>query len=369
VGALCGATMSSDAPGTALLAPLLDPTAAATDDDDTDSAATAEWESIPPRTPQQIALSLLVYAGLTGGAAMSVAAMVLAPMTAIFAMGLLCVANAPYAAVKEWQIGRGPGIIRDMNVKLQEVATRLEEEVTVLGEEVDVLGPEAERAWQAEEQLRSRAAAQGVSATKLVGLVKENAAILVKMRDNLRQRVVQDIIHIVLRSDEDHDGFVNAREAKILALMIRVELAAYDVLFDDNKFLAAIVSCHSSCPKDHTSVTRIIATVSRILPKEQRSGDRNGNGDDDEEDGEDIDMYDMFHMAEEGAPALGGSQGKGVSLLTCDRKKCVRRRKERSVRKKLTWVQVRKEEDDLSVFCSMCRPDARDDDVEKCLSA
>lgn len=41
---------------------------------------------------------------------------------------------------------------------------------------------------------------------KLVDLVKENETILDMMQNNLRQRIVQDVLRIVVMSDTNNDG-------------------------------------------------------------------------------------------------------------------------------------------------------------------
>mmetsp|Transcript_25726 Transcript_25726/g.46611 ORF Transcript_25726/g.46611 Transcript_25726/m.46611 type:complete len:370 (-) Transcript_25726:98-1207(-) len=301
-----------------MMSPLLD------SDDDTsvgsdDSDASSEEETVK-RSPMEKLKSLVVNSGLGGSAALSVGAMVLSPSIAVFAMGGLCVANVPYAAVKEHKIAKIPSL-RSMNNKLRESANALGEQVDVLAEEIDLLGPEADRAAAVEQELKNIAEKQNINVTKLVELVKENGEILALMRDNLRQRVVQDIIAIVTRSDTNNDDSIDRSEAKTLALRIRISLQEYGVVFDTQKFLKAI--------GDEPTVTKVIGMIQKLFPaqKEKKDDDSDSDSDEDSDDDMDDEVYDMFYMAEEEeeGDAHRGSNPRasgigGVSLMTCDKK-------------------------------------------------
>lgn len=274
-----------------LLAPLLSDDESSTDsNDDDDSEASSKFETAK-KSPMQKLKELLVYVGLAAGAAGSVGAMVLYPATILFVSGGICVANIPYAAIKERQIGKIPSL-RAMNNKLREDANNLTEEVDILSEEIDILEPEADRAAAVEEQLRDVCDRQEVNVNKLVDLVKENEVILQKMRDNLRQRIVQDIITIVVKSDRDNDQTIDRSEAKTLALRIRLSLQEYGVEFNSEKFLKAIGS--------NATVQGVIAIVQKLLPQEERREDYDSDMDSvDSDEEEDDDIYDMFYMAED----------------------------------------------------------------------
>mmetsp|Transcript_25490 Transcript_25490/g.55062 ORF Transcript_25490/g.55062 Transcript_25490/m.55062 type:complete len:192 (-) Transcript_25490:75-650(-) len=126
------------------------------------------------------------------------------------------------------------------------------------------------------------------------------------MRDNLRQRIVQDIIAIVTRSDTDNDDSIDRSEAKTLALRIQLSLQEYGVVFDTQKFMKAI--------GDKPTVQKVIGMVQKLFPaiKQKKDDDDDSDFDSDEESDDDLDdeVYDMFYMAEEGEGA------GGVSLLS-----------------------------------------------------
>jgi len=273
-----------------------------------DDGSDASSESEAHETKAQKMKHLTVYAGLLGGTAVSAAAMAMSPSVSTFVMGGTCAANTPYSMVKERKIGKIPSLRHTIN-KLKDDAAQLEANVDALGGEIDALGPEADRAAAIEEELRSIADTQETNVNRLVELVQENAAILAKMRDNLRERIVQDIISIVVKSDRDNDNSIDLKEATMLSLRIKITLQEYDVLFNEHKFIRAVGEGSSSGGWP-TELAEIIGVVRKVLPQER---DRSDDSDDDMSD-MDGDMYDMFHMAE------GGGES-GVSLMTCDKKK------------------------------------------------
>lgn len=252
--------------------------------------------------------------------------MVLSPALMVFISGGICIANCPYAFYKERELTKIP-TLRSMNNKLREDANRLEENVDELSSEIDILEPEADRAAKIEGQLREIADQQQVNVDKLVELVKENEIVLAEMRvssvksiervpfhpahhrpannllqlficqNNLRKRIVQDIISIVVKSDKDNDQKIDNQEAKELALKIRLQLQEYDVDFDSQKFIKVIA-------KD-PSVPGVIAIVQKLLPAEEKkkevkvdssrnNADYMTDSDEDSEDEEESEMYGKF---------------------------------------------------------------------------
>lgn len=304
---IAGKVASKKAEG--MLAPLLDSDDESCTTSHEGSDASSRVETVK-KSPMEKLKSLVVYAGLGGGAVLSVGAMVLAPATVVFVAGGLCIANVPYSAYKERQMGKIPSL-RSMNNKLREDANNLTEQVDILSEEIDLLEPEADKAAEVEKKLQSIAEQQNFNVNKLVELVKENGEILAHMRANLRQRIVQDIIAIVVKSDRDNDNSIDKSEAKTLALRIRLSLQEYGVVFDIEKFLKAI--------GDGPTVQSVIGIVQKLLPSNKEEEDGDDSDSDEESDDE---MYDMFYMAEEEGEGSSAnvSFGGGVSLMTCDKK-------------------------------------------------
>lgn len=154
---------------------------------------------------------------------------------------------------------------------------------------------------------------------KIIGLVKENEAILKQTRvcsiisniiilfvqcyssllifcflyllkENLRQRIVQDIIKIVVMSDKNNDGRFSKVETKFLVLKLSLQLQEYGVEFDEEKFYRVMAV--------DPSVAQTLTIVKRLIPSLSED-------DESEEDEDDYDTYDMFHMASESS--LSGS--------------------------------------------------------------
>ena len=59
-------------------------------------------------------------------------------------------------------------------------------------------------------------------------------------QENLCQRIVQDVIRIVVKSDKDNDESIDQSKAEILALKIRLQLQEYGIEFDTSKFYKVI---------------------------------------------------------------------------------------------------------------------------------
>merc|ERR1712238_614398 len=88
--------------------------------------------------------------------------------------------------------------------------------------------------------------------------------------------------------------------------MGRISLQEYGVLFDSDKFLRAIGG--------DTTVPAVLAIVQKLLPREQKRG---AGYDSDYDSGEESDMDEEGSRASDGSTITGG---KGVSLMTCDKK-------------------------------------------------
>ena len=245
-------------------------------------------------------LTLIVNVVLVGGAAASVAAMLpgvllFSPSIMMYVAGAITIANAPYAAFKEVRLAKIP-TIRALNNQLRVEATRLEEEVDTLSEEIDAIAPEAERAGAIEEELREIVDRQHFNVDRLIDLVNENEDVLDQMRDNLRKKIVQDIIHIVIKSDVNNDQKFCKVESKMLALKIRIQLQEYGVEFDEMKFYKVM----NVCP----TVPRVIAIVQKLIPGLEQDDASAASSDDEDEDKE---AYDMFRLTSDKSIRMSGS--------------------------------------------------------------
>ncbi len=237
---------------------------------------------------------------LLGGVAASVSSMIpgvllLSPSIIVYAMGAITLANIPYTAFKEVRIAKIP-TIRSLNNELRDDAHRLEAEVDTLVEEIDAISPEAERASAVEEELREIADRQQFNVDMLIDLVNENEAVLEQMRENLRSKICQDIIHIVIKSDVNNDQKFCKVESKMLALKIRIQLQEYGVEFDEMKFYKVMNA--------NPTLSRVIAIVQKLIPDVVVGDDESvtSSGNDDDEDD-----YDMFRLTSDRSLMMTGS--------------------------------------------------------------
>lgn len=76
-------------------------------------------------------------------------------------------------------------------------------------------------------------------------------------QENLRQKVIQDVVMIVIQSEKYSHKIIDRVEAKLLALKISVKLEAYGVTFDDDKFLQAVAL--------NPTLLGVVSTVSRRI--------------------------------------------------------------------------------------------------------
>eukprot|EP00804_Cyclotella_cryptica_P028866 CCRYP_008448-RA/>CCRYP_008448-RA protein AED:0.10 eAED:0.10 QI:197/0.75/0.6/1/1/1/5/183/362 len=270
---------------TGLLEPLLD------DDESTDDEETLEDQmEIEKQSPLQKLKTSAVYVILGAGLAICAAAMLVFITHPCWkhipheSSPRFATLSVPYSAYKEHALSKIP-TLRSLNNALREDANRLSHEVDTLSEEIDLLEPEADRAAAVEEELRDIAERQQFNVDRLVDLVKENGIIIDQMKDNLRRRIVQDVIHIVVSSDRDGDNSISRQEAKALSLQIQIQLETYGVEFDCEKFIKVIGM--------NPTLAKVISIVQKLLPSE------NEEEEDKNEDGLDDDDYDMFYIVED----------------------------------------------------------------------
>ena len=132
-----------------------------------------------------------------------------------------------------------------------------------------------------------------------------------RLQENLRQKVIQDVVAIVLRSEKASNNQVIDRvEAKLLALKIAVKLEAYGITFDEDKFLRAVAL--------HPTLWGVAATVRRLLPPDDGEADDGRSVQSIESDRDDV--YDMFYLSPDAERRRGSrlaariSEGGYVSL-------------------------------------------------------
>eukprot|EP01082_Thalassiosira_pseudonana_P003675 g2863.t1 g2863 contig12:940887-942046(+) len=253
------------------------------------------------------------------GVASSIAAFLVSPAIIVYVAGGMCLANVPVVLYKERKMALLPALRNTVN-ELREMSRTLQGQVDSLQKELDDLNTCAMRQVGfegVENELQELATTQGTNVERLVDLVSENEQILFLMRENLRQKVLQDVISIVVRTDRDNTQRIDKVEAKLLALKITVKLEVYGIFFDQDKFLMAVAL--------NPTLAGVICTIRKLMPEV----DENGNPCDDQSSKSDDsyfldedDMYDMFYMSRDEQRKRGSVMAlraafhgqKGVSL-------------------------------------------------------
>lgn len=255
--------------------------------------------------------ALLVSAG---GALASIASFILVPHIIVYVAGGICLMNFPIVAYKEKKILFLPSRRKEVN-RLEGTANMLKSEGDILEEEIEYLLGHISRFGGVEQELQSFAREQGCTIEGLVNLVRANDATMDSMRENLRQKIVQDVIGITINNDKDSKHRIDRVEAKLLALKITVKLEAYGVVFDEDKFLQAVAL--------NPTLWGVAGTVRKLLPsssssqnnkKEQRgsisssSGSSGDGGSTSTASSNKDDMYDMFYMTREDQQRRGSAR-------------------------------------------------------------
>ncbi|KAL3785592.1 hypothetical protein ACHAWO_006173 [Cyclotella atomus] len=307
--AAAGARHKLNAAGEDFLEPLLANTKAFDSDDDSEeSEESVEFEKQGPIAKLK---TTAIYGILCAGVAVSVLAFVLAPQTLTFVAGAICVANTDITGLNNTSrpCQTFASALRSLNNKLRRDANRLSDEVDALSDEVDALKPEAERAKEVEENLNGITAAQNINVDRLVELVRENGVIIEAMKDNLRKRVVQDIIKIVIDSDKDNDMRISKVESKMMLLKIRIQLQEYGVDFDEAKFYKVL--------SVNPCVSRIISLIRKLVPNLEFESERPSDDESTVDEESDIQaVAEMFTWANDDTVTSDGSRRVSIMAPT-----------------------------------------------------
>lgn len=243
--------------------------------------------------------TVLIVAG--AGAAASLASFALSPAIIVYVAGGICLMNFPMVIYKENKILFLPS--REQEVEqLEDTVELLKQEADLLEDEVEYLLGHASRYAEAEQELQEVALEQGSNVEELVDLIRLNEETMDLMRDHLRQKVIEDVIGIVIRSEKESHQRVDRVEAKLLALKITVKLEAYGITFDEDKFLQSAAM--------NPTLWGVASAVRKLLPPldEEHFDDTSVASDVD-------DVYDMFYMSSGGQQGLGSrSAADRVSL-------------------------------------------------------
>mmetsp|Transcript_22657 Transcript_22657/g.40885 ORF Transcript_22657/g.40885 Transcript_22657/m.40885 type:complete len:287 (+) Transcript_22657:2-862(+) len=252
------------------------------------------------------------------GAIASIASFILVPHTLVYVAGCICLMNFPIVAYKEKKLLFLPSRRKEVN-RLEGTAKMLKSEGDIIEEEIEYLLGHISRFGGVEQELQALAREQGCSIEGLVNLVRVNEATMDSMRENLRQKIVQDVIGILINNDKDSRHRIDRVEAKLLALKITVKLEAYGVVFDEDKFLHAVAL--------NPTLWGVAGTVRKLLPSSSQNNKKEQRGSDSisissSDDGassstatsDKDDIYDMFYMTREDQQRRGSARAAAAAV-------------------------------------------------------
>lgn len=249
-------------------------------------------------TGTQIMKSVMALLVSAAGAAASVWSVMFVPVIIVYVAGGLCMMNFPIVTYKEMKILLLPSRRKAVD-ELEHTMDILKSEAEILEEEIEFLLGHMSHFGEVEEELKELALSQGYKIEELVDLMRVNEETMDLLRENLRQKVIQDVVGIILRSEKQSRHRMDRVEAKLLALKITVKLESYGITFDEDKFLQAVAL--------NPTLWGVAGTVRKLLAQEEDQVDDEStsvsHGDD---------VYDMFYMDQQRRGS--GLEGGRVSL-------------------------------------------------------
>jgi len=211
----------------------------------------------------QLLRSVVAVLIAAAGAAASILTFVYTPVDPlissiwVYIMGGLCLLNSIIMLKNEkFFLFTLPTSSRAV-IELLETRKRLEGEIDSLTEEAEILERNAARCEQAEIELLGIAEAQSSNIDEIVQLVQENEETLDLIRENLREKVVEDVVRVII-NDHDSTQVIDDIEAKSLVSKIEVKMEDHGVVFDEEKCLHAFAM--------NSTIWGAINTVKKLLP-------------------------------------------------------------------------------------------------------
>jgi hypothetical protein len=171
---------------------------------------------IANHTPMEIISG--AFAGLSVGT--SVTAMILAPSTPVFVAGALSSVIGPYAYYQQTKL-TDILALKETHEAVRREVNRLSQENRRLNETVGELSDTIDRLEDVEQALDVITQTQGQSVDAFAQQVKENREILGQMQKNLRANVLQNLLQVVIRSDQDDNMQIEDDEIDDLITRIK----------------------------------------------------------------------------------------------------------------------------------------------------
>mmetsp|Transcript_13941 Transcript_13941/g.29844 ORF Transcript_13941/g.29844 Transcript_13941/m.29844 type:complete len:254 (-) Transcript_13941:246-1007(-) len=183
---------------------------------DSKSKKSKNLKKVSKHTPMEI---------LSGGVAAisvgtSIAAMVINPFAPVFIAGALSSVIGPYAYYQQTKLTNIVAL-KETHEAVKREVDRLQAENVRLNETVGELSDTIDKLEDVEQALDVITQTQGQSVAAFAEQVKENREILGEMQKNLRANVLQNLLQVVIRSDQDDNMQIEEDEIEDLINRIK----------------------------------------------------------------------------------------------------------------------------------------------------
>jgi hypothetical protein len=142
----------------------------------------------------------------------SLAAIIVEQSAVVIVAGILSCVMGPYAYLQQTKL-TDIATLKETAAAVQVEVDRLKLENDRLGKNIDELGNVIDDLQDVEEALEVISKMQGQSVGELEKQVQENKEILSKMKQGTKGRVIQNLISIIYRGDENADDMICEDEA------------------------------------------------------------------------------------------------------------------------------------------------------------
>ncbi|KAL7539393.1 hypothetical protein ACHAXR_009244 [Thalassiosira sp. AJA248-18] len=250
--------------------------------------------------PQIFKSSLAALIAVAGAAASILCFVIYIPAPAddliysifVYIMAAICLLNSCIMLRNEKKILFTLPASRSSVIDLYCTKKHLKGQINALIDEVEILDRNVARCEEAETKLRGIVEAQSFSVDDLVGLVHENEETMDLIRENLRQKVIFDVVGVIIR-DHGNTQIFESVQAKLLASKIKVKVEYHGIMFEEEKFLHALAM--------DATFFGAISTVKKMLP----GGRQPENFDS---------VYDMFYLPNNDQRQIGSVHAARATL-------------------------------------------------------
>jgi hypothetical protein len=157
-----------------------------------------------------------------------------------YASSGIAIVNSPVIVQRERQLTKEDTFRKALN-GVREQAGLLSTQNDILGAEIDELQSDVDRMKEVEQALNELASTQGTQLTELMDLIEENKKINREMRVVLENKILQDVISLVL--DIDADGSFKIENKEIDRLIVGITLIEGVCKFDTQLFRKEVANC------------------------------------------------------------------------------------------------------------------------------